>query len=98
MDVEVKYRHAVVSRCARLQRGDGDGIEIAKSHRAFLRRVVARRTHKAERGLPRSGGGQGLQRAPSRPPRVRRDVRVGRSVAVEIERLLQLSYVRLGVS
>ncbi len=85
MNVEIKDGHALASVGARLQGGDGDGIEVAEAHGAILRGVVPRRTQQTERGLAGLSGGQRLQGPAGRTTRVLGDVRIGGRVAIEFK-------------
>ena len=84
VNVEIKNGHALESGRARLQRGDGDGVEIAKAHRAVPAGVMARRAHQAEGHFAGAGRLQGLERAARGAPGVRGDLGIGRRVGVQV--------------
>ena len=87
--MHVEVEHGDFFRAGRLglERGDGDRAEVAKSHRAFLRGVMPRRTQQAEVWLAGLGEIERLERAADAAKGVVADAFVVGGVAVEIVRL-----------
>ena len=49
--VEVEHRDLLRAGGERFQRGNGNGVQVAKAHRVVAGRVMARRTHQTEGGF-----------------------------------------------
>ena len=98
MHVEIEHRDALHTGRERLERGDGDGIEVAETHRVVLCGVMSRRAEQTERGLAFARQLHRMERAAHRAPRVLVDLRMRGRVAVEgLRRGLYMGDVLLGV-
>ena len=85
MRVEIPNGDTLTPTRERIQRGDGDVIEITKSHRLRPRRVMAGRTHQAKTRLALDGCARDLHRGPGSTRGVIVNSRIRGRIGIEID-------------
>ncbi len=86
MRVEVPDGNALHASFQRIERGNGNVIEIAEAHRPIARRVMSWRAHQTERAAFGNGCTRDLDRRASRASSMIEGIGIRRTISVKILR------------